>query len=854
MVMYASKHPRLSDGFHERNDAHLFQGVENHSNNLDITEVALERERKKPVPSSSATGSHISTNQNTDGHPASTQNSPRNVISKNMYLQRQKDKGKPDAAAVNTANSTQNTENKTANHQFHTPPNSHHSADHERHIKTILEKAKEWSEHKSSSGKKYYYNCRTEVSQWEKPKEWVEREKLQRVVGTGKLGASDSPHQPSTTPTGSSKALPNDKHSSDGKPDEIEREARTSDKAEKRADNQLQDRKPINSQTKGKPQLHSPHAKPASSHSSSSSTNTGYSTSQSQQAKSTSSQSTSSSSSSHSSQRVEQGHEYQPKSTGHPQSSISRPPNTEKTQNDYNEHSKRDMQAGNLRMPVSLATDMYGRLKNLVAASHPPKGSDNDSPRVRSTPSPADTQSPVTPRFHGKPFPSKSPSTDRDRHSHQNERNDELRERLSSQSPMSVASQSPSPSHPSFRLQHTTPGTSRTHQDSKGTAESSSHGSSVEDRYRKNHHSSRSATSNHTPTSSSSVSSSGKNSSSHCRDRECDRYREKERNRDVDSERERQRDSEQRYDRERDKERDRERDKGRDRERERERDRERDKERDRERDKERDRDHDRDREWSRDRDKDRRNEKERESDRERERDKDNKYDKERDRTQNKKENVIVDNDIEMEDEDERTMDSEPSHNGDKSKETHRSGNNKLVLKENSSESDKHVKDSDDKHDDKTASDIKEKTDSPTTSSSRETNGEELDKKSSVPEKSSDNIDSSNKKVPSESSAAENIPAQMQLSTSLTSYVTEELTKHITGWASEFGEKQAAKASDEIHVLGAESTTQLSVDLKFARSLVRVSEIQANLQEERVLFLRKQVLELEKLKNENAFMT
>lgn len=33
----------------------------------------------------------------------------------------------------------------------------------------------DWSEHISSSGKKYYYNCRTEVSQWEKPKEWLER-------------------------------------------------------------------------------------------------------------------------------------------------------------------------------------------------------------------------------------------------------------------------------------------------------------------------------------------------------------------------------------------------------------------------------------------------------------------------------------------------------------------------------------------------------------------------------------------------------------------------------------------------------------------------------------------------------
>lgn len=33
----------------------------------------------------------------------------------------------------------------------------------------------EWSEHISSSGKRYYYNCVSEVSQWEKPREWDSR-------------------------------------------------------------------------------------------------------------------------------------------------------------------------------------------------------------------------------------------------------------------------------------------------------------------------------------------------------------------------------------------------------------------------------------------------------------------------------------------------------------------------------------------------------------------------------------------------------------------------------------------------------------------------------------------------------
>ena len=35
----------------------------------------------------------------------------------------------------------------------------------------------DWSEQVSSSGKKYYYNRRTDASSWEKPREWVEAER-----------------------------------------------------------------------------------------------------------------------------------------------------------------------------------------------------------------------------------------------------------------------------------------------------------------------------------------------------------------------------------------------------------------------------------------------------------------------------------------------------------------------------------------------------------------------------------------------------------------------------------------------------------------------------------------------------
>uniref|UniRef100_A0A915JGF5 WW domain-containing protein n=1 Tax=Romanomermis culicivorax TaxID=13658 RepID=A0A915JGF5_ROMCU len=40
-----------------------------------------------------------------------------------------------------------------------------------------FKKYEDWSEQISKAGKKYYYNCRTEVSQWEKPPDWIEFEK-----------------------------------------------------------------------------------------------------------------------------------------------------------------------------------------------------------------------------------------------------------------------------------------------------------------------------------------------------------------------------------------------------------------------------------------------------------------------------------------------------------------------------------------------------------------------------------------------------------------------------------------------------------------------------------------------------
>ncbi|KAH9498124.1 hypothetical protein Btru_008321 [Bulinus truncatus] len=51
--------------------------------------------------------------------------------------------------------------------------NKEHNKDKEQVQKSAIRVCGDWSEHISSSGKRYYYNCKTEVSQWEKPKEWI---------------------------------------------------------------------------------------------------------------------------------------------------------------------------------------------------------------------------------------------------------------------------------------------------------------------------------------------------------------------------------------------------------------------------------------------------------------------------------------------------------------------------------------------------------------------------------------------------------------------------------------------------------------------------------------------------------
>merc|ERR1719483_578400 len=92
---------------------------------------------------------------------------------------------------------------------------------------------------------------------------------------------------------------------------------------------------------------------------------------------------------------------------------------------------------------------------------------------------------------------------------------------------------------------------------------------------------------------------------------------------------------------------------------------------------------------------------------------------------------------------------------------------------------------------------------------------------------------------------------IQLTPSLSRLYREPLIGHVLGWPAEQVERGCNRISEEAHQISSHGITKVSADLKMARSLVRLAEIQATLQEQRILFLRQQMADLERVDRPNS---
>ncbi|XP_067870270.1 WW domain-containing adapter protein with coiled-coil isoform X2 [Heterodontus francisci] len=178
MVMYARKQPRLNDGCHDRRESQPYQTL------------------KYPSKSHTSSSDHRHDKTRESGDPSPPckmlrrSNSPENKLSDSTgHKSKTVHSHRPRERDGTSYSPQENSHNNSTHHSS----NSHSSNPNNNPSKTSdapFEPADDWSEHISSSGKKYYYNCRTEVSQWEKPKEWIEREQRQKEAS--KVGVINS--------------------------------------------------------------------------------------------------------------------------------------------------------------------------------------------------------------------------------------------------------------------------------------------------------------------------------------------------------------------------------------------------------------------------------------------------------------------------------------------------------------------------------------------------------------------------------------------------------------------------------------------------------------------------------------
>lgn len=220
VLMSNRKYPRLVDGYNDRSQYHPCQASSKFSSKIHPncnSESGRERERS-PISSTNSRGS--------SPYSRHSNFSPRSHRSKPYSRSRE-------------GNKRGSSKSPTDAHSHHTLPNSN-SHGNERHSKPNHVNSDEtsvWSQHTSSSGKVYYYNCKTEKSQWEKPKEWIERERREkdrkdrekRDFMAARDGRENREHLASSKPSkyiSPSKNIHRDHHSSSDKRDGNHTESR----------------------------------------------------------------------------------------------------------------------------------------------------------------------------------------------------------------------------------------------------------------------------------------------------------------------------------------------------------------------------------------------------------------------------------------------------------------------------------------------------------------------------------------------------------------------------------------------------------------------------------------------------
>uniref|UniRef100_A0A9J7WV34 WW domain-containing adapter protein with coiled-coil n=1 Tax=Cyprinus carpio carpio TaxID=630221 RepID=A0A9J7WV34_CYPCA len=162
MVMYARKQPRLGDGCTDRRDSQPYQTLKYSSkSHPDHRHEKMRDSNDTTPPCKMLRRSDSPENKHMDG--------TGHGRAKAIHPHRGRDR-----EGGTSISPQENSHNHSSLHSSNSHSNPNKSSD------TPYEPADDWSEHISSSGKKYYYNCRTEVSQWEKPKEWLEREQRQK--------------------------------------------------------------------------------------------------------------------------------------------------------------------------------------------------------------------------------------------------------------------------------------------------------------------------------------------------------------------------------------------------------------------------------------------------------------------------------------------------------------------------------------------------------------------------------------------------------------------------------------------------------------------------------------------------